>query len=160
MPVQVSRQHQSQPHHANHSTTSLTSNPNTSTYSLHRDSPTSSRDDASSTTSSISIGKGAMAMGERRGDGVQWVLGEERADNAALASADGRQRKRLHMNPESSNLPRNTALREPRSPSKPTTRPGVRDPKRPLVTRAPDFSNLKSYVKSRFLLLRFLHAGE
>ncbi|KAF8244041.1 hypothetical protein K440DRAFT_636575 [Wilcoxina mikolae CBS 423.85] len=112
MPVQVSRQHQSQPHHANHSTTSLTSNPNTSTYSLHRDSPTSSRDDASSTTSSISI--------------------------------DGRQRKRLHMNPESSNLPRNTVLREPRSPPKPTTRPGVREPKRPLVTRAPDFSSLKS----------------
>ncbi|KAI5793359.1 hypothetical protein FPQ18DRAFT_167544 [Pyronema domesticum] len=54
MPVQVSRQHQAQPLHANHSTTSLTSNPNTSTYSL-RDSRPSSRDDASSTTSSMSI---------------------------------------------------------------------------------------------------------
>ncbi|KAI5853796.1 hypothetical protein BZA05DRAFT_425160 [Tricharina praecox] len=89
MPVQVSRQHQPQPHHSNHSSTSL-NNAATSSYSLHRESPASSRDDASS-TSSLSINKG---NGE-----------------------DGRQRKRLQKTAESTTLPRKSSLREPRSGS-------------------------------------------
>ncbi|KAI5777223.1 hypothetical protein EDC01DRAFT_409890 [Geopyxis carbonaria] len=115
MPVRVSQQQQ---HH--HSSTSLNmSTPNGSSYSLHRDSPTSSiRDDASSTSS---------------------------------LSLDGRQRKRLHKNPqEPTTFTRKPSLREPRSPPKPQTtrrqnnvaRGG--DPKRPLMSRPiPDFSQPK-----------------
>lgn len=138
MPVQVS-QHPP-PQHA--------MNPPPSSYSLHRDSPTSD-----SSKSSLSLGKRAClraAPRTRRHDACAGPTASQGAD--VRRAADGRQRKRLHKNPEPAaptSLPRsNQSARDSRTlPKNRQTSFVRRDSKKTYNARTPEMPSARLYVQ-------------
>jgi len=119
-------------------TSSLVTPSQSSSYPMHRDSPTSSiRDDASSTSS----------LGESNFPYSPHNLLASELTGFPLSTADGRQRKRLYKNPETATatIPQTSSHRELRSPVKQRKPSGMREQKNPYLARS-SASPTKSYV--------------